>query len=301
MPDVKKMLPKRRRDHSTEETPDTETGQTLKRRSERGKHVVRNNPVEEEPSPENPIEIESPSGAIKRADIHKHAPSPLSRFLLSFFFDGKEKKPGGLLGWLRFIRSSNQENLLGYIPVSIFASLSLLTLGLYPYIWFAQNVRAFISLSLEKIEERSLRRYAVMGFFVQSLLFLSIAMALWGEVADSPLHFEYALRFAFFYAFLSLFVLLPIRSFLYFGLRWNLRRAVAAWDHSRIMVPRTMPSWWKLFLFGSLYLQHHINRVIGLGMPGFADAEELRESLPFLEWLGGYLTGFDDSVSKGRR
>ena len=294
------MLPKRRPDHFIiEEAQGEETAQTLKRRSKRRKRAVLEDSAEEELL--NANVVESSAGVVKRADIHKHTPSPLWGSLLSVFFTGKEGEHRSFWGWLRFLRSANQENLLGYIPILIFASLSVLTLGLYPYIWFAQNVRAFVSLSLEKIEERSLRRYAVMGFFVQLLLFSSIAMIIWERLTDSPLHFEYALRFAFFYAFLSLFVLLPIRSFLYLGLRWNLRRAVAAWDNSHIMLPRTMPSWWKLFLFGSLYLQHHINRVIGLGMPGFADAEELRESLPFLEWLGGYLTGFNDPVSKGKR
>ncbi len=199
------------------------------------------------------------------------------------------------------MRPADEAHLLGYIPVSIFVSLSVITLGLYPYVWFAQNVRAFVTLSLEKIEESLLRRYVVMGVFVHLLAFAAIVSAIWGLSTDSPLHVEYAFRFAFFFVSLSLLVLLPIRSFLYFGLRWNFRRAVAAWDHSHIMIPRTMSSWWKLFLFGSLYIQHHVNRVIGLGMPGFADAEELREPLPFLEWLGGYLTGFNEPVSKGRR
>lgn len=296
------MFFKRGREPFTEEVSDDggEPRQATMRRSRRGRHFARNNP-EVRTSPAGiSLESKPPAGVVKRADVHRHDPPPLSRFLSSLAAGKMGERPGWR-SWLRFVRPPDRENLLGYIPISIFAGLSVFTLGLYPYVWFAGNVPAFISLSLERIEERSLRHYVVMGFFVQSLLFAAIAMALWGALADSPLHHEYALRFAFFYLSLSLLVLLPIRSFLYFGLRWNLRRAVAAWDRNHIMVPRTIPSWWKLFLFGSLYLQHHINRMIGLGMPGFADAEDLREPLPFLEWLGGYLTGFNEPISKGRR
>lgn len=236
---------------------------------------------------QNPLSAADPT-FLKRADIHKHGHSPVDHLC-------------ALLETIRDICSFNQENLLGYIPTSIFMGLSVITLGLYPLFWFAQNVSAFIALSLERINEGYLRRYVVMGFFVQLMAVAAAVLGLLGRAMDSSLQLEYAFRFAFFYVFLTLFVLMPIRSFLYFGLRWNLRRAVAVWDSSKIMLPRTMPSWWKLFFFGSLYLQHHINRVIGLGMPGFADTDEVRESLPFLEWLGVYLTGFNELPSKGRR
>lgn len=273
-----------------------ELGQQQKRSSMPGRHFARAH-REGDRTPDPLMLGVSPSGLLRRADVHKHADSALFR-LLSGFLSGKGGKG---VGRLRSVRSRNKEDVLGYIPIPIFVGLSVLTLGLYPYVWFAQNARAFVILSLEKIEERSLRHYTVTGFFVQLLLFSSLVLAILGGVADSALLTEYAMRFAFFYFSLNMLVLLPVRSFLYFGLRWNLRRAVAAWDHTRIMIPRTMPSWWKLFIFGSLYIQFHINRVIGLGMPGFADAEDLREPLPFLEWLGGYLTGFNDPISKGRR
>lgn len=240
----------------------------------------------EQPSADD--SVKTASALVKRSDVHKHGGSPIDRL-------------GRFLKKIHDIHSANQGTLLGYIPTSIFMGLSVITLGLYPYIWFAQHVSAFIILSLEKIDEGYLRRYVVIGIIVQLMAVSAVVLALWGIAADSALKMEYAFRFAFFYVSLTFFVLIPIRSFLYFGLRWNLRRAVARWDGSHIMLPRTMPSWWKLFLLGSLYLQHHINRVIGLGMPGFADAEEVRESLPFLEWLGVYLTGFNEPVSKGRR
>jgi len=228
---------------------------------------------------------EASTGLVKRADIHGHRRVPR----------------GGLAARHEAVRASGGGALLGYIPVSIFTGLSVVTLGLYPYVWFAQHLEAFVSLSLERIDERALRRYVVFGILVQLLVILAAFLAVLGFAFDSPLILEYAFRFAFFYVSLTLLALIPTRSFLYFGLRWNLRRAVAAWDSAQIMLPRTMPSWWKLFLFGALYLQHHINRVIGLGMPGFADAELVREPLPFLDWLGGYLTGFNEPISKGRR
>lgn len=194
-----------------------------------------------------------------------------------------------------------KEPLLGYVPISVFASLSVITLGLYPYIWFSQNIRAFMELSLERIEEATLRRYVVLGYFVHVLLYIAIALSAVGSFFDAPLAREYAHRFALVYAFISFVLLLPVRSFLYFGLRWNLRRAVAAWDSNIITVPRTAPYLWKLFVFGALYIQFHINRVIGLGMPGFADADDLREAQPFLEWVNGYLRGINEPISRGRR
>ena len=38
------------------------------------------------------------------------------------------------------------------------------------------------------------------------------------------------------------------------------------WDPEERMAPRTIGSWLGLFLGGTAYLQHHINRLIALGM-----------------------------------
>jgi hypothetical protein len=90
-------------------------------------------------------------------------------------------------------------------------------------------------------------------------------------------------------AVLYVIVVFPMRCFNYFTFRWTLRSAVITWDKEGVMVGRAMPSWIKLILFGSAYIQYHINRLMGLGMPGFADVSEIEMDISWGEMLDNYV------------
>jgi hypothetical protein len=178
---------------------------------------------------------------------------------------------------------------LGYIPVELYAALSVLTCGLYPFSWLWSNSAAFTNLCANRFQEKRLRLYAVTGFCVQLLLPVSLALFLASRFTDS-LRFEYfAPRFLLLYAASYLLLVFPQRCYHFFDLRWNIRRAVEAWDKDGVMISRTMKSWFKLFTFGSAYIQFHINRLIGLGMPGFVGQDEIMREFSVKNWLNEYV------------
>ena len=100
---------------------------------------------------------------------------------------------------------------------------------------------------------------------------------------------------AFVYASVYLLIIFPMRCFNYFCVRWAIRAAVIDWDREGVMVGRSVTSWFKLFLLGSVYLQYHINRLMGLGMPGFADVSEIEPDATLRERINDYVvTGRPD-------
>lgn len=155
---------------------------------------------------------------------------------------------------------------LDWIPLSIFVPLSVMTFGLYPHLWMLRRIDALSSVGSRSIDRSTAAAYCVIGSIVQ--LMLAAAAAAWlvsvalpasgsGRVASLALS-TYVAAYAL--------LLFPIRSFVLFEIRRQIRRAAFMWDPTGIMVPRTMPSILMLTIFGSAYLQHHINRLISLGM-----------------------------------
>ena len=198
----------------------------------------------------------------------------------------------------RAVREAHESAVLGYIPLKIFLGLCVITLGTYPYIWIWDNAYAFNKMGERRVGEASFKWLAVLGFAVQMLLPVSATLyAAWCLTGlDMALKAAYAVMFAL--ALLYSSVVFPMRCFNYFCFRWALRSAVIKWDLDGVMVGRTMPSWIGLFLFGSAYMQYHINRLMGLGMPGFADASEIESDATLRERIGDYvITGHTDRVA----
>lgn len=193
-------------------------------------------------------------------------------------------------GKLRAVREVRESAVLGYIPLKIFLGLCLITLGAYPYVWIWGNAYAFNKMGERRIGEESFKRLAVLGFAVQMLLPVSAACYAAWYATGLPMMFEIAHAVAFALVLLYLSVIFPMRCFNYFCFRWALRSAVIKWDSDGVMVGRAMPSWIGLFLFGSVYIQRHINRLMGLGMPGFADASEIESDATLGERIGRYIT-----------
>jgi hypothetical protein len=190
---------------------------------------------------------------------------------------------------MKSVKKAQEAALMGYIPMGIFICVSLISMGLYPYIWAWGNVYAFMKVCGERPREAALRRFAVAGFCVQLLVPITAGALLWGTATDSPQAHELAMRTSAIFAAAYIFIVGPIRCSCFFDLRWSLRGAVAAWDLNSIMIDRTMTSWAKLFFLGSVYIQYHINRLMGLGMPGFADPEEITPDFFLTEWVRDYI------------
>jgi hypothetical protein len=190
---------------------------------------------------------------------------------------------------MRSVKKAQEAALLGYIPIGIFVCVSLISLGLYPYIWAWGNVYAFTKICGDRLREGSLRKFAATGFCVQLLVPIAAGAFIWGSVADLPWAYDFALKTSVFFVLAHIFVVGPIRCSCFFDLRWNLRSAVVSWDRNSMMIDRTMTSWAKLFFLGSTYIQYHINRLMGLGMPGFADPEEIAPDFSLLEWVKDYI------------
>ena len=191
---------------------------------------------------------------------------------------------------MRIMRETRASALLGYIPSKLFMGLCLITCGLYPYIWMWDNTYAFNKVGDRRINEESVKRLAVLGFIVQLLVpFSAGAWIVWKATGLAIVSevFQTAV-----FVFLSLYfiVIFPMRCFNYFCVRWALRSAVIGWDREGVMVNRSMTSWLKLFLLGSIYIQYHINRLMGLGMPGFADPSEIERDSSLIEIIDDYVT-----------
>ena len=201
-------------------------------------------------------------------------------------------------GKRRAVREAHESAVLGYIPLKIFLGLCLVTLGAYPYVWIWGNAYAFNKMGERRVGEESFKRLAVLGFVVQMLLPISAVLyAVW-HFTGLHIALETAYAVAFALVTLYLLVVFPMRCFNYFCVRWALRSAVIKWDLEGVMVGRAMPSWIGLFLFGSAYIQCHINRLMRLGMPGFADESEIESDATIGELIGSYVvTGKTDRVS----
>jgi hypothetical protein len=189
----------------------------------------------------------------------------------------------------RAVREAHESAVLGYIPLKIFLGLCVITLGAYPYVWIWGNAYAFNKMGERRVDEASFKRLAVLGFVVQMLLPVSAALyAVWYFTGfGMAIEVAHAVVFALVMLYLS--VVFPMRCFNYFCFRWALRSAVIKWDFEGVMAGRAMPSWIGLFLFGSAYIQYHINRLMGLGMPGFADASEIESDATLGELIGSYV------------
>ncbi|MDR3279942.1 MAG: hypothetical protein LBT23_05475 [Synergistaceae bacterium] len=190
---------------------------------------------------------------------------------------------------MRRIRETRASALLGYIPMKLFIGLSVITLGLYPYTWIWGNAYAFNKVGGRRVDEHYIKVLSVIGFCVQLLIPASVAAYLAWRVTGVPEIYELSIRIAGIMAILYFALVLPVRCFSYFNLRWAIRSAVIDWDSEGVMVGRTITSWFKLFIFGSLYIQHHINRLMGLGMPGFADVSEIEMDISFSEMIDKYV------------
>ncbi|MDR1021606.1 MAG: hypothetical protein LBL73_12660 [Synergistaceae bacterium] len=187
------------------------------------------------------------------------------------------------------LNSAKKPVALGYIPVELFMALGVLTSGLYPFSWLWSNSAALVGLCGDRLQERRLRLCAGMGFCVQTLLPVSLVLFFAWHFTGDPMLWNFASRFLALYAASFFLLALPQRCYLFFALRWNIRRAVEAWDKDGVMIDRTMSSWLKLFAFGSAYIQYHINRLIGLGMPGFAGQDEIMRDFSVKKWLNEYV------------
>jgi hypothetical protein len=173
------------------------------------------------------------------------------------------------------MKRSHAHATIDYIPVELFALFSFASAGIYPYFWLLDRVDTFAAVDAIRLDRTGIDRYCVIGIFVQLLPLAAAAVFLWARFTGLREWYAYASILLAAYAAALVFVVLPLRCFYQFDICWRMRRAVSMWDKDGMMIERTAPSLFRLFLFGTAYIQRHVNRLIGLGMPGFAGYDEI--------------------------
>lgn len=251
-----------------------------------GNHVSN---VEETPGMQTKETPDASNGLPRRRELHRRKKSVSFKSALSSLLLRVRSSLDSLVKYLRDVHVAGKAALFAYIPIRLFVCMTFFTIGLYPYVWFWENIPAFMKIGQGQVGEKTFKRFAVTGFCIQLLFIFAAASSVWTWFTGSVVHYEFSIRVFAVYCVLYAFIVLPQRSFLYFDLRWSLRKAVIAWDRSGIVIDRTMTSWWKLFLLGPCYLQYHINRLMGLGMPGLSDSDEIVDDITLSEWVREYI------------
>ncbi|MDR1138108.1 MAG: hypothetical protein LBK91_07275 [Synergistaceae bacterium] len=226
----------------------------------------------------------------RRARYSKKRVSVTTRLWSVFPFKHAVSAGAKLRARLCRIRESRAAALLGYIPTKLFIGLCVITLGLYPYTWLWNNVYAFNKVGGQRIDDNSIKRLAVVGFIVQMSILATAASYIAWRVTGMDIIYKPVIIAASSCAVLYSALVFPMKCFNYFAIRWAIRSAVIEWDREGVMIGRTMTSWLKLFLFGSAYIQCHINRLMGLGMAGFADVSEIELDASIGELIDDYVT-----------
>lgn len=185
--------------------------------------------------------------------------------------------------------SQSSQSAADYIPLLIFVPISLLTFGIYPYIWFLRRIDSFAAIGTGELDRNRAVAYCIIGSAACAML--SAGLAAWSFAQWHHLALAGAL--------LLVLAVVPMRTFWLFELRRRLRDVAHEWDQGAMMTYRTLPSPTLLFIFGSFYLQLHINRLIGLGMPDLGDYDDVAawEDASLREVLTDFLYREDD---KGR-
>jgi hypothetical protein len=173
------------------------------------------------------------------------------------------------------MKRSHAHAAIDYIPVELFVLLSVVSAGIYPYFWLLDRIEGFAAVDAVRLDRSGIDRYCVLGICAQLLLLAAAAVFLCARFAGLREWYAYASIILTVYAAVFIFVVLPLRCFYQFDIRWRMRRAVSMWDKDGLMIARTAPSLFLLFLLGNVYIQQHANRLIGLGMPGLTGYDEI--------------------------
>jgi hypothetical protein len=173
------------------------------------------------------------------------------------------------------MKRSHAHATIDYIPAGLFVLLSVASAGIYPYFWLLDRVDTFAAVDAIRLDRTGIDRYCVLGIIAQLLPIAAAGVFMWAHFTGLRQWYAYASIILAAYAAALVFVILPLRCFYHFDIRWRMRRAVSLWDKNGLMIARTAPSLFCLFLFGNAYIQRHINRLIGLGMPGLTGYDEI--------------------------
>lgn len=188
-------------------------------------------------------------------------------------------------------REEENSTPIDYMPIPLFIAMTLFSLGIYPYIWLLKRVDGFSAAGMNGLDRMGIVRYCVVGLGVQLLPWGAIMAFVWSRWDGGDFALRVALQMMIAYAAAFALVVLPYRCFYHFDIRWRLRRAASVWDTGGIMIARTMGSLPRLFLLGTPYIQHHINRLIGLGMPGFSGYDDMPGDFYISDVIRDYVRG----------
>lgn len=178
---------------------------------------------------------------------------------------------------------------LTYVPVFLFIQYTVFTLGFYPILWLRKCARALDRMSGGAFDARAAMRCCIAKAVSRAALVLC-ALCIASSIAFGSLALLHAAEF-FLISFIAVTVAIsaPLSCKCFFDIRWHIRRAAAEWDGSGLMLRNTMPSPVLLFIFGSAYVQYHVDRLIELDMPGFDGYDDVVVDAPAASVLKSFV------------
>lgn len=201
------------------------------------------------------------------------SPAPqASRWEISRWKKGKKKKGQKVI----LIPASNAVTApLDRISNLKMVALTLLTFGFFPIFWFTARFPRFNRLARK--EEQIDGWFAVLDMTLFAIWWapfmlglFNIALVLFGIAIDTQMFHTGSSLFLLLriagsksaelfltWPFVAVPIMFLVHRYLILWARWNLRSFVAR--RNREMAKTVAPSWFFLWLFGALYIQHHIN------------------------------------------
>lgn len=177
------------------------------------------------------------------------------------------------------------------MPLGIFVPRCAASLGFYPHLWLAARAWSFAELDPVAFDPRAAQRYCAVAAAAHCLLVLAAVPGVVWLIGGYPLAGAAAQAMLALYAALLLLVVLPLRWSCLSAIRWAMRSASAEWDSDCVMMPRTMRSLLATHLLGTIYVQSHINRLVGLGMPGLSGYDDIWSDVSAADIVRDFLRG----------
>ncbi|EHM09273.1 hypothetical protein TheveDRAFT_0085 [Thermanaerovibrio velox DSM 12556] len=136
------------------------------------------------------------------------------------------------------------------VPLLMMVLLSVVTMGIYPAYWVYSRRDAFNQMGSAHVGDVLGTVPLILGFVSLGFSFKSAISPIWGSMAGGLASLVGA-------------VMMILACFRY---RENLRFYVKIRDASPLAAESVARSWFMTLIFGALYLQYHVNRLLDAGL-----------------------------------
>ncbi|MCX7827696.1 MAG: DUF4234 domain-containing protein [Thermanaerothrix sp.] len=136
------------------------------------------------------------------------------------------------------------------VSLLVMILLSFVTVGIYPAYWVYSRRQAFNSMGSAHVGDVLGTVPLILGFVSLGFSFKSAISPVWGGMAGGLASLVGA-------------VMMIVACFRY---RDNLREYVKVRESSPLAADSVARSWFMTLVFGALYLQYHVNRLLDAGL-----------------------------------